>query len=179
MKQSNQLCGINKILGILLLTSLLITTLQSNSADAMMTYGVTITKATFNTISGNNSEIDLSIINTCSLIIVIETVKVNGETCAIKGDNITFPEDYSGNLVILLTSENYWVNGTIYKMDLYDSNKQLAGSYQALATPPEPTPTPTINPEPFRFSSPNLIIAGTITILIGLGIIAYFKKYRK
>jgi hypothetical protein len=40
-------------------------------------------------------------------------------------------------------------------------------------------PTPSFNPEPFRFSSPNLIIASTITLLIGLGILAYIKKYRK
>jgi hypothetical protein len=45
--------------------------------------------------------------------------------------------------------------------------------------PSYPTPTPTIDPEPFRFSSPNLIIAGTIGLLIAIGILAYYKKYRK
>ena len=41
------------------------------------------------------------------------------------------------------------------------------------------SPTPSINPVPFGFSSPNLIIAGSISLLVGLGILAYFKKYRK
>ena len=46
-------------------------------------------------------------------------------------------------------------------------------------TPPptiEPTPT---GPSPIRFYNPYHILFGSTLLLIGLGILAYFKKYRK
>jgi len=49
----------------------------------------------------------------------------------------------------------------------------------SLKTPsPTPTPTPTPLP-PIRFYNPYLILFGSTLLLIALGILAYFKKYRK
>jgi len=55
------------------------------------------------------------------------------------------------------------------------------------ATPisgPDPTPTPSIEPTPtplppIRFYNPYLILFGTTLLLIVLGILAYYKKYKK
>ena len=175
MKHSNQLYGVITVLGILFQAYLLSIIPQNNIAGAMTTYGVTITKATFNTVSGNNSVINLSIINTDSSSFVISTVKVNGESCAIAEGNVTFETGASGSVVILLTSDNYWVTGDICKMDLYDSSRKLVGSYQAIAAPTiEPTPTP--NPEPFPTT---LILASIAIVVVALGILVCFKKYRK
>jgi hypothetical protein len=46
-------------------------------------------------------------------------------------------------------------------------------------SPSYPTPTPTSQPPPIRFSDPTTIILGTIVILAIVGILAYFKKYKK
>ena len=59
---------------------------------------------------------------------------------------------------------------------------------------PNPTPSPTLSPTPtpvsgpdptptplphIRFYNPYLILFGTTLLLIALGILAYYKKYRK
>lgn len=143
MNPPNKIYVIITALGILFLASQLSIILQSNTTGTMMIYGVTITKATFTTVSGNNSEINLSLINTDNSLFVITSVKVNREICTIAGDNVTLPVGASRNLVLHLNADNYWVNGAVYKMDLYDSSKQLVGSYQALATSlTSPTFTP-------------------------------------
>jgi hypothetical protein len=43
----------------------------------------------------------------------------------------------------------------------------------------ESSPSPSSDPIPFGFSNPTTIILGTIIILVIVGILAYFKKYRK
>jgi outer membrane protein assembly factor BamB len=75
----------------------------------------------------------------------------------------------------------WWVHYPLYEKDIvYVSADQRISAYNItsinLAPIIYPTPTSSIDPEPFRFSSPNLIIAGTITLLIGLGVLAYYKK---
>ena len=48
---------------------------------------------------------------------------------------------------------------------------------------PTSTPTPSIEPTPtgpsIRFYNPYLIIFGSALLLVGVGILVYFKKYRK
>ena len=176
MKNSTLLYVFISVLGIVFLAFLFSTILQSNISGTMSTYGVSVTKVTFNTDSGNNSVITLSIINTDTSSFEISTVKVNGESCAIAEGNVTFETGASGSVVILLTSDNYWVTGDIYKMDLYDSSRKLVGSYQAIAAPAiEPTPTP--NPEP-EFPT-TIVVASIALILVGFGVLVYFKKYKK
>ena len=145
----------------------------------MNTNGLTVTNATFSTVSGNNSVITLSIENNCDASFVLRVAKVNGDYYEITGTNVTIAERASGTVEITLTAGNYWITGKDYKMDIYDSNnidrKHLVG-YQATATATiEPTPSP--KPEPFPTT---LALASVVTItVIATGILVYFKKYRK
>ena len=183
MKQSKLLYGFVTVLGIVFLAALFSMILQSNAEGTMVTNGLTVTNAEFSTVAGNNSVITLSIENNGDSSVVFCAPKVNGEYYVIAGTNVTIAEGASGTVVILLTSGNYWIVGNDYKMDVYDSydssyntSRKLLVSYQATATPTiEPTPLPESEPFPTA-----LAVASIATIsVIGIGILVYFKKYKK
>jgi len=99
--------------------------------------GMQVTNATFNTVSGNNSVISLSIENNRDSLVVFQEARVNRVDYEIFGSNVTIAKGASGTIEILLTSGNYWVVGDNYEIKLYDSinfDRSLIASYQATAT---------------------------------------------
>jgi len=54
----------------------------------------------------------------------------------------------------------------------------FAVGFSAKTPNPNPSSTPTLLP-PIRFYNPYLILFGSTLLLVGLGILAYFKKFRK
>ena len=97
----------------------------------METKTVTITDAQF-----TDTGITLPVKNTGTGDVTIASAKVNGELCevdalAVDGSLTIVP----GGAEILTVSGNNaaWDAGNNYKIDLYDSNGQLTGSYQAIA----------------------------------------------
>lgn len=85
-------------------------------------------------------------------------------------NGISYIHNNTGNFYLIIKTSPSIDSYRIYIEQNTDSSSTLPT--------PAATPTSSIDPEPFRFSSPNLIIAGTITLLIGLGILAYFKKHK-
>ena len=80
---------------------------------------------------------------------------------------------------------NYWIdyNGLDSNGDgigdtpyIIDENNQDNNPLMTLASTIEPTPA---GPPPIRFYNPYLILFGSTLLLIALGILAYFKKYRR
>ena len=97
----------------------------------METKTLTITDAQFT----NAENITLPVKNTGTGDVTIASAKVNGELCDVapaEGGSLTIRP---GEAEILFVSGNNaaWDAGNNYKIDLYDSNGQLTGSYQAIA----------------------------------------------
>ena len=100
----------------------------------METKTVTITSADFTT--GGEPVADviaLTVKNTGTGDVTFGSAKVNGELCDVAA---------AGSLTILAGGEDTltlsganaaWTAGNNYKIDLFDSNGQLTGSYQAVA----------------------------------------------
>ncbi len=64
--------------------------------------------------------------------------------------------------------------------DYYPLMIQLTNNYVFPIDPsPTPSTSPTLSPTPIRFYNPYLILFGSTLLLIGLGILAYYKKYRR
>ena len=179
MKHSKLLYGFLTILGIVFLVLLFSTIFQGITHGTMTTNGLTVTKAEFRTVSGNNSVITISIENNGDFSFVFRVAKVNDDYFELTGTNVTVEKGASCTVEIILTSGNYWVAGNDYKMGLYDSNdidRHILASYQATATPTiESTPSPESEPFPITLA----VVSIAIVALIGLGILAYFKKNKK
>ena len=77
--------------------------------------------------------IDLTVKNTGTGDVTIATAKVNGELCAVAAEvNLTIKP--GGAEILTVSGANAaWDAGNNYKIDLFDSNGQLTGSYQAIA----------------------------------------------
>jgi len=85
-------------------------------------------------------------------------------------------------------SKNYWNNYTGIDINndglgdtpyIIDDNNQ---DNYPLMTPfltIEPSPSPSVDPTPFRFTYQVTIILGSVIILVILGILAYYKKYKR
>ena len=97
----------------------------------MDTKTVTITGATFSeTVADAQDLIVLTVKNTGTSAVTIASAKVNGATASVAAaGDLTIPD--GGSETLTLTAD--WVAGNNYKMDLYDANGQLTGSYQAVA----------------------------------------------
>ena len=93
----------------------------------METKTVTITDAQF---TDAGTTITLPVKNTGTGDVTIATAKVNGELCDVAATTIVA----GGNATITLSGANAVSQaGNNYKIDLFDSNGQLTGSYQAIA----------------------------------------------
>jgi flagellin-like protein len=92
----------------------------------MDTKTVTITNAAF---SGTDV-ITLTVKNTGTSPVTISTAKVNGDIATITTNPSPIAD---GTPAASLVLQSAWSAGNNYKMDLYDSNGQLVGSYQATA----------------------------------------------
>jgi flagellin-like protein len=88
---------------------------------------VTITDVAFQ--GDTNNEIVLTVKNTGTKTVTLISAKVNGGTSISITDGTIAPDD--DPITITLTSP--WVNGSPYKIDLYDSSGQVIGAYQATA----------------------------------------------
>ena len=89
----------------------------------MDTKTVTITNAAFNP----DNVITVSLKNTGTSNVTISSAKVNGVTAAMA--ITTVGTGLEGSIALTHT----WTLGNAYKIDLYDSNGQLVGAYQANA----------------------------------------------
>ena len=99
----------------------------------METKTVTITDAQF---TDAGTTITLPIKNTGTGDVTIASAKVNGELCDVAalavGGSLTIVP--GGEEILTVSGANAeWDAGNNYKIDLYDSNGQLTGSYQAIA----------------------------------------------
>ena len=90
----------------------------------MDTKTVTVTNAVF---SGTNV-ITVSLKNTGTSNVTITSAKVNGVSSAMTPT--TIGTGLTGSIALTHT----WSAGNAYKIDLYDSNGQIAGAYQATAS---------------------------------------------
>ena len=100
----------------------------------MDTKTVTITSADFTTGGDPVADvIDLTVKNTGTGDVTIATAKVNGELCDVAAaSSLTIVA--GGDDTITVSGANAaWEAGNSYKIDLFDSNGQLTGSYQATA----------------------------------------------
>ena len=91
----------------------------------MDTKTVTITNVVF-----ENGEITVSVKNTGTSNVTISTAKVNGVVTAIATNPSPVGTGLSADIV--LTSA--YTDGNAYKIELYESNGQVVGAYQATAT---------------------------------------------
>lgn len=91
----------------------------------MDTKTVTITNAAF---SGTDV-ITLTVKNTGTSPVTISTAKVNGDIATITTNPSPIADGAQASLVL----QSAWLAGNNYKVDLFDSNGQLVGSYQATA----------------------------------------------
>lgn len=97
----------------------------------MDTASVTISAVEFDeTVADAQDLMTLTVRNSGTGAAVISTAKVNGDLAAVTGAPVTIEAGDPGTLE--LTAD--WVAGNNYKIDLYDSNGQIIGSYQAVAT---------------------------------------------
>ena len=92
----------------------------------MDTKTVTITNVAF----ANDNEITVSVKNTGTSNVTITSAKVNGVVATIAPNPSTVGTGLPAD--IMITSA--YTAGNAYKIDLYDSNGQLVGAYQATAT---------------------------------------------
>lgn len=99
----------------------------------METKTVTITDATFTVDTLDADIIELSVKNTGTGDVTIASAKINGELCDVAAEaSLTIVA--GGEDTITVSGANAaWTAGNSYKIDLFDSNGQLAGSYQATA----------------------------------------------
>ena len=96
----------------------------------MDTATVTISDVSFDeTVDDAQDLMTLTVRNTGTGSAVISTAKVNGVVVAVADAPVTIEAGEPGSLE--LTAD--WEAGNNYKIDLYDSNGQLIGSYQATA----------------------------------------------
>mgnify|MGYP003574514819 CR=1 FL=1 len=96
----------------------------------MDTATVTITDVSFDETAPLEQDfMTLTVRNTGTGSAVISTAKVNGVVVAVADAPVTIEAGEPGSLE--LTAD--WEAGNNYKIDLYDSNGQLIGSYQATA----------------------------------------------
>jgi flagellin-like protein len=91
----------------------------------MDTKTVTITNAAFD----GTDVITLTVKNTGTSEVTISTAKVNGDIATIT----TNPSPIADGSTVSVVLQSAWLAGNNYKMDLFDSNGQLVGSYQATA----------------------------------------------
>ena len=97
----------------------------------METKTVTITNVEFEGIAPAAQTITLTVKNTGTSAVTISIAKVNGDTVPITSPTDTTIEDGSAPVDLVLDAD--WAAGNNYKLDLYDSNGQLVGSYQKTA----------------------------------------------
>ena len=71
----------------------------------------------------------LTVKNTGTGSAIISTAKVNGVLAPVTDSPVTIGAGQLGSLVL----DADWAVGNNYKIDLYDSNGQLIGAYQAVA----------------------------------------------
>ena len=96
----------------------------------MDTSTVTISDVSFDETAADAQDLmTLTVRNTGTGPAIISTAKVNGVVVAVAGAPVTIEAGEPGSLE--LTAD--WVAGNNYKIDLYDSNGQLVGAYQATA----------------------------------------------
>lgn len=96
----------------------------------MDTASITISAVSFDeTVADAQDLMTLTVRNSGTGTAVISTAKVNGDLAAVTGAPVTIDAGDPGTLE--LTAD--WVAGNNYKIDLYDSNGQIIGSYQAVA----------------------------------------------
>jgi hypothetical protein len=101
---------------------------SDGSIEFMGTSAVTITSVAFN--EGNPNTISVSLKNTGTSSVTIAQAKVNNaDTTIDNSSTLTYDAGASGSITIYSS----WVVGNPYKIDLYDSNGQVVGSYQATA----------------------------------------------
>ena len=77
-----------------------------------------------------------------------------------------------------IVSENYLETYISPLFSTIEEAKEWIDSGPTTTPTPSTSPTPT-GPPPIRFYNPYLILFGSTLLLIALGILAYFKKYRK
>ena len=89
-------------------------------------------------------------------------------------ESMQLTELQDGNYSLRVSGE--YVDGRwwIYAYDTPEINFTVNTQSPTPTTDPTPTPLP-----PIRFYNPYLILFGSTLLLIALGILAYFKKYRK
>jgi flagellin-like protein len=96
----------------------------------MDTSTVTISAVSFDeTVLDAQDLMTLTVKNTGTGSAIIATAKVNGALAAVTDSPVTILAGDPGSLE--LTAD--WVAGNNYKIDLYDANGQLIGSYQTVA----------------------------------------------
>lgn len=101
---------------------------SDGSIGFMGTSSVTITNVAFN--EGTPNTISVSLKNTGTKSVTIAQVKVNNADATIDNSStLIYDVGASGSITIY----SNWVAGNPYKIDLYDSNGQVVGSYQATA----------------------------------------------
>ena len=98
----------------------------------MDTNSVTVTNVAFGD-DGAATPADIitvSVKNTGTSSVTIATAKVNGDAGTITTTTI---EDGASDSIVISGTNAAWDAGNAYKVDLYDANGQLVGSYQATA----------------------------------------------
>jgi flagellin-like protein len=99
----------------------------------MDTKTVTITTATFTDDGSGNDTIELAVKNTGTSSVTLASGKVNGATVTIAAASDLTIADGGSDTITLSGANAAWTAGNNYKMDLFDANGQLVGSYQAVA----------------------------------------------
>jgi flagellin-like protein len=93
---------------------------------------ITVTNMQFTTSNSTNS-IVLTLKNTGTKSVTIAQVRVNNNLAAGTGLPLSLTAGQA-NVNLTITGEYAnWVKGNPYKVELYDSNGQVVGSYQATA----------------------------------------------
>jgi hypothetical protein len=101
---------------------------SDGSIGFMGTASVTITNVAFNT--GAPNTICVSLRNTGTKAVTITQIKVNNADATIDSSStLTCAAGDSGTITLY----SNWVAGNPYKIDLFESNGQVVGSYQAVA----------------------------------------------
>jgi hypothetical protein len=101
----------------------------------MDTKTVTITTATFTDDGGSPAAdiIQLAVKNTGTSAVTLASGKVNGAAVTIAAASDLTIADGGSDTITLSGANAAWTAGNNYKMDLFDANGQLVGSYQAVA----------------------------------------------